>query len=277
MHCCTSWRAGRLAATPREPRTRKRKPHVETAAEQTAYFKAQRPGLAQALLLHALLVSNMHAVELEAVRASRQRALEEGATMHHPCFKHGRQPAAAAPDPDAVASTEPGAAERAAATAATAAPMPAVPAASAAAEDAGRVPVQVQPPPPLQPQHAQPPQPPREQPSPLRSLPRRLPGVGEAVRCITLAGDFVLRVHEYHCDTCEQTFKPLATLAGCFPVCLTPPAGQVVWIEIRLLNVQKHLTSRGATFSGAQNIRLRACHAADVLPLQHFAMRCSRC
>jgi hypothetical protein len=150
--------------------------------------------------------------------------------------------------------------------------MPAVPAASAAAEDAGRVPVQVQPPPPLQPQHAQPPQPPREQPSPLRSLPRRLPGVGEAVRCITLAGDFVLRVHEYHCDTCEQTFKPLATLAGCFPVCLTPPAGQVVWIEIRLLNVQKHLTSRGATFSGAQNIRLRACHAADVLPLQHFAL-----
>jgi hypothetical protein len=79
-----------------------------------------------------------------------------------------------------------------------------------------------------------PPQPPREEPSPLRSLPRRLPGVGEAVRCITLAGDFELRVHEYHCDTCEQTFKPLATLAGCFPVCLTPPAGQVVWIEIRL-------------------------------------------
>ena len=84
--------------------------------------------------------------------------------------------------------------------------------------------------------------------------PLRLPG-SKIVLCHTPLGSVKLHVHTYHCSTCDKTLVAKAAHIGCFPVVMSPPAGDAVWVDHRLLNEQTLLSAKGTTFTGA----LAAC------------------
>jgi hypothetical protein len=56
----------------------------------------------------------------------------------------------------------------------------------------------------------------------------------------------------FHCDTCNTDICPRAEQVGCFEVQMEPPnSKRIYWVDIRLLEEQKHLSLRKTTFSGA--------------------------
>jgi hypothetical protein len=68
----------------------------------------------------------------------------------------------------------------------------------------------------------------------------------------SLAGDFEMDLPTFHCDTCNTDICPRAEQVGCFEVQMEPPnSKRIYWVDIRLLEEQKHLSLRKTTFSGA--------------------------
>jgi hypothetical protein len=243
----------------RSCRPRQRKVHAVQALAIAGYYTLIRAQLACLILLYAKPVEEMHAAELLALQVSRQAVMEDAMTVNHACFKQFRRQREARAARAAANAADPPSTEHAASPAAATAASGSAPASPAAtlrgvvaepSVDAGATePPCSQPPPLSQPAPPEPASHPQLEEE--RPLPVKLPGDGLLVRCVTLVGDIYLRVGEYICSTCATTYKPQAAVIGCFPVCLNPPNGQVVWVETRLLDLQTAQVVRGTTFSSA--------------------------
>jgi hypothetical protein len=78
-----------------------------------------------------------------------------------------------------------------------------------------------------------------------------VPGATKHVTCVTPLGDFKLDVHQYQCGVCDEIIEGQPAQAGCFPACLHPPHGEVLWLDNRLLDEHRLLFAKGTTFNGA--------------------------
>jgi hypothetical protein len=101
------------------------------------------------------------------------------------------------------------------------------------------------------------PAPSAESGQPPGKLPVQREGTREVV-CVTPLGDISITVRTYGCGVCGLEVEAQAAQIGCFEVCLTPPHGEKVWIDNRLLDEQKHLLAKGGTFGGACACRFTA-------------------